>query len=108
MQGEGPRRPDGGSHGEKESASIPDPARGADPGVGAAFARMMRQAGPFMAAASTLSGALVFGALAGFWLDKRLGTRPWLVLAGTLVGLAVGMYAVARVALRRPREGQDG
>lgn len=41
-----------------------------------------------------LGGLALLGALAGYYLDRRLGTSPWLVLAGTLVGTALGLYDV--------------
>jgi hypothetical protein len=33
-------------------------------------------------------------ALLGVWLDRRLGTMPWLTMAGTLLGTALGGYWV--------------
>jgi hypothetical protein len=38
--------------------------------------------------------------LGGRWLDGRLSTAPWLTLAGTLVGVAAGMYLLIRTAVR--------
>ena len=35
---------------------------------------------------------------AGQWLDRRLGTTPWLLLAGVLLGGALGMWTMLRVA----------
>lgn len=40
----------------------------------------------------------VFG-LAGYWLDRRWGTGPWLLLAGLLLGMAGGFVSFLRVAL---------
>lgn len=100
-------RADGVARPSGESDSIPASAQETGVGLATAFARMIRQAAPFMAAASTLSGSLVLGALAGWWIDERLGTRPWVLLAGTALGLIVGMYAVARVALRPPPGGRN-
>ena len=39
---------------------------------------------------------ILLGALAGYYLDRRWGTSPWLVLVGTLAGTAVGFYEVMR------------
>jgi len=30
--------------------------------------------------------------LAGWWLDKRFSTAPWLLLVGALLGATIGMY----------------
>ena len=40
--------------------------------------------------------ALMMGFGAGFWLDGRLGTKPWLTLLGFAVGLAAGILNVVR------------
>ncbi|OIO04918.1 MAG: hypothetical protein COX65_04545 [Elusimicrobia bacterium CG_4_10_14_0_2_um_filter_56_8] len=43
---------------------------------------------------------LAVAVLAGFWggyqLDKKLGTGPWLMLAGAAAGMAGGFYLVVR------------
>jgi F0F1-type ATP synthase assembly protein I len=39
------------------------------------------------------------GAFAGQWLDRRLGTAPWLVIVGTFVAAGAGFYRLVR-ALR--------
>ncbi|MDD2772191.1 MAG: AtpZ/AtpI family protein [Elusimicrobiales bacterium] len=36
------------------------------------------------------------GFIAGYWLDKKLRTGPWLMLAGAAAGLAAGFYTAAR------------
>jgi ATP synthase protein I len=40
--------------------------------------------------------ALVLGFAAGFWLDGKLGTSPWLSLLGFAMGLAAGVLNVVR------------
>lgn len=32
----------------------------------------------------------------GMWLDKKLGTAPWLLLAGAFIGAAAGFYSLWR------------
>ncbi len=88
---------------QEESDSIPVPDDARVPGIGEAFARVVRQAAPFMAAAWGLTSALLLGSLGGWWLDRRFGTRPWLLVTGSLLGAAVGLFDVARVALRKGR-----
>ena len=40
------------------------------------------------------------GALAGRWLDDQLGTQPWLLILGFLVGMALGAVADWRLVSR--------
>lgn len=42
---------------------------------------------------------------AGYWLDGRLGTGPWLLLAGMLLGMASGFVSFFRFVLPRPGRG---
>ncbi len=41
--------------------------------------------------------AIVLGFAAGYFLDTRLGTSPWLALVGFFLGLAAGVLNVYRV-----------
>ena len=41
--------------------------------------------------------ALVIGFAAGYWLDRTLGTQPWLSFIGFFLGLAAGVLNVYRV-----------
>ena len=42
---------------------------------------------------------LVAFALAGIWLDKKLGTSPWLLLVGVLGGAGLGFWTMVRKAM---------
>jgi len=55
-------------------------------------ARQMRAAEPYISAVWKLVGGAVVGVLGGYFLDKRLGTGPWLLLGLSLVGISVGFY----------------
>lgn len=48
---------------------------------------------------------VLLGVLAGERLDRWLGTKPWLLVAGALLGIAVGFYGFFRSVLPR-REGR--
>ena len=37
----------------------------------------------------------VFG-YAGYWLDQRLGSSPWLLILGVFLGFALGTYSLAK------------
>ena len=41
---------------------------------------------------TTFGLELVLPAGAGYWLDQRFGTVPWLSLCGLLLGLMAGTY----------------
>ena len=45
--------------------------------------------------------AVLAGFLAGQWLDKRLGTAPWLMLAGTMLGITAGLYQLIKGSAQR-------
>lgn len=42
---------------------------------------------------------LVVGGV-GWWLDVKLGTTPWLMIAGTLLGFAAGLWLLLKAAFR--------
>ena len=52
-----------------------------------------RKAQPYIDASWQLVGSVALGALLGWWLDKKLGTTPWLVVGGSLFGIGIGFYA---------------
>ncbi|HIE12482.1 MAG TPA: AtpZ/AtpI family protein [Desulfotomaculum sp.] len=41
--------------------------------------------------------SVFIGALLGSFLDKRLGTDPWLMLGGLLMGIVAGMVGAYRM-----------
>jgi ATP synthase protein I len=55
-------------------------------------ARQMQAANPYFNAVWKLVGGAVFGVLAGYWLDKWLGTTPWILVGLSAVGISVGFY----------------
>jgi len=52
-----------------------------------------------------LAVTIVVGALVGRYFDDRWGTGPWLTLAGTLLGTAVGFLEVLRALRELPEKG---
>jgi F0F1-type ATP synthase assembly protein I len=66
-----------------------------------AFQENLRRSGPAAAASYSLIGAIIlFGGL-GYGLDAWLGTSPWFLLAGLLLGIVVGFYGLALTVWRR-------
>ena len=51
----------------------------------------------------TIPAGVLVGALAGLWLDGKLGTKPWLVMVLTGVGFVVGVREVLRELRRMER-----
>jgi len=52
------------------------------------------------------AGAILLFLFAGRWLDARLGTEPWLLMLGVLVGAVVGFFSMYRTLVIAPRERQ--
>ena len=48
------------------------------------------------AAAFTLFASVMAGLIVGWLLDRWLGTKPWLLVAGIVLGAAVGFYEFIR------------
>lgn len=55
-----------------------------------------------------LAAAVLLGFFGGWWLDRRLGTLPWLTLAGAVLGLAGGFWLVVKELFRVPPPGGEG
>ncbi len=64
-------------------------------GVGSSWA----QAQPYVDAAWEFVGATGLGTAGGWWLDKKLHTTPWLLVAGAVLGFAAGMTVMFRTIL---------
>jgi len=58
-------------------------------------------AGPAAAASYTLVGAVIVLGAAGYGLDRWLGTSPWCLLAGLLLGMLVGFYELIKSVSNR-------
>jgi F0F1-type ATP synthase assembly protein I len=56
---------------------------------------------PVILASYALIGAILLLGGAGFLADRFLGTRPWCLLIGLLVGLCVGFFRLGRVIHHR-------
>lgn len=62
------------------------PATG-DPKGGGDWSQGLREAAPLLGLGMTLAVTVLGGLGAGYWLDGKLGTRPWLLLAGATLGV---------------------
>jgi len=63
-------------------------------------AKQMRAAEPYISAVWKLIGGAVVGVLGGYLLDDWLGTKPWLLVGLSVVGISVGFYAFLRAMLQ--------
>jgi len=59
-----------------------------------------RKSGLAYAAAFSLFASVVSGLIAGWLLDRWLGTKPWLLVAGLILGSAAGLYELIRSSSR--------
>src|SRR5262245_57202016 len=66
----------------------------------ASLADTMRQLGALSTVGLSFVLAIVLGAAAGYYLDKWLGTGPWLFLLFMVFGLVAGILNVYRTANR--------
>lgn len=57
-----------------------------------------RKTGLAYAAAFSLFAAVVGGLGLGWLLDRWLGTRPWLLVVGLVLGAAAGFYELIRTS----------
>ncbi|HEY8204925.1 MAG TPA: AtpZ/AtpI family protein [Pyrinomonadaceae bacterium] len=55
-----------------------------------------RKTGIAYSAAFSLFAAVVSGLIIGWLLDRWLGTKPWLLVAGVVLGSVAGFYEFIR------------
>lgn len=67
-------------------------------GLGDSF-KAFHTAGPLVGSGIQLAAALVVFLFLGRWLDSKLGTEPWLMLTGAVVGAVGGLYNFIRTAI---------
>lgn len=60
----------------------------------------VERAGPAAGAGYTIIGAiLVLGAI-GYGIDRWIGTSPWFLVGGLVLGVVVGMWELAKIVWR--------
>jgi ATP synthase protein I len=69
--------------------------------------RWIRQVGVLSGVGLTLVISTVLGLWGGYALDGWLGTKPWLMLVGLLLGIASGFVNLFRAAGIFGREGRQ-
>lgn len=61
--------------------------------------RWMRQAAMVSSIGLLIAVSTLIGMGLGYWLDSKLGTKPWLAFVLTLLGLASGIYESAKIIM---------
>lgn len=51
-----------------------------------------------------LAVAMLLGVVAGRWADAKLGTAPYLLLAGVAAGFSAGLYLLVTSAKQTPND----
>lgn len=64
----------------------------------------MAQAGEVLGVGLQFAGAILLFLFVGRWVDGRLGTEPWFLLIGVLVGAVAGFVSLYRQLVVVPRE----
>ena len=60
--------------------------------------------GKYLGIGLEIAVGVALGYLIGAWVDRRWNSSPWGVLAGTMIGLAGGLYLLIRDAFRMNRD----
>ena len=51
----------------------------------------------YLAAGVQLAASTVAGLIVGYYVDKKLGTTPWLTAAGVMLGFIGGIFNLFRI-----------
>lgn len=54
--------------------------------------------------ALVLPSSIAVGLFFGYWLDRRLGTDPWLLLGFTVLGVASGLLSLFRIIRKQEKD----
>ncbi len=69
--------------------------------------RWMLKAGPLLAIPLLIPVSVAIGWFLGSWLDSKLGTKPWLAIILTFLGLAAGIYETAKTLIEAARSDDE-
>jgi ATP synthase protein I len=61
------------------------------------------QAGDLAGVGLQFAGSIALFLFVGMWLDRRLGTDPWLMIVGVFVGGSAGFWSMYRRLVVEPR-----
>jgi len=66
--------------------------------------QLFRELGRYSALGLEMSASVLIGLAIGYYLDKWLGTGPWLMVLWIGIGFAAGVRSLYRAALRSGKE----
>jgi F0F1-type ATP synthase assembly protein I len=61
-------------------------------GRAAGWSGALRDVAPYLSIGTTLAVTVLAGLGGGYWLDAQLGTAPWLLLLGGILGLGAALF----------------
>ena len=61
--------------------------------------------GQFAGAGFQFALMVILSMFAGIWIDRRLGTAPWLLIVTVFLGAALGFYSLYRNLMKGQRLG---
>lgn len=62
----------------------------------------------FAGAGFQFAAMVILSAFAGIWIDRKLGTTPWLLIVTVFAGAALGFYSLYRNLMKGQRLGDRG
>ena len=62
-------------------------------------AESYRRAAPYLDASWQLAGSVALWTVVGWFADSKLKTTPWLLVSGSVVGMALGFYLFFKTIL---------
>ena len=78
--------------------SDPPEKRRSSSGASTDWRTSFRQASPYLSLGLQIALSMVFFVLGGYFLDRWLGSLPWLTIGGGVVGLASIIVHVFRIS----------
>lgn len=64
----------------------------------------LRSAGPYLGLGFQLAGTVLFYVVLGYLADRWLGTEPWLLIAGAVLGMVAFFVELVRLVRRLNEE----
>lgn len=62
------------------------------------------EAGEMMGVGLQFAASILLFLFLGMWADRRLGTEPWLLIAGVFIGGTAGFWSIYHRLVVGPRE----
>jgi len=59
--------------------------------------KILKDSGTFSTVSYGMIGGIIFFMFIGYFLDNFLGTEPWLLITGLLLGIGSGFYELAKI-----------